>query len=94
MIRLTVQVFHLPPQAGVDQGADQDHMLKGFVLRDPEDIPRVIQDHTITDTRKKPILDITEDILFHVQYISPGADFLLDHTITGLTPEVNQEAEG
>lgn len=70
MIHLTVQVllqvFHLP-QAGVDQEADQDRMLKEIVFRDPEDtqdlIPGVDQDHTITDTRKDTILDITEDIL-------------------------------
>lgn len=93
-VQVLVQVFHLPPQAGVDQGADQDHMLKGFVLGDPEDtqelIPGVIQDHTIKDTGKETILDTTED----VQYINHGADLLLEHTITGLTPEVNQEAEG
>ncbi|XP_026558378.1 uncharacterized protein LOC113437542 [Pseudonaja textilis] len=100
-VALNVQLFHLPPQAGVDQGADQDHMQKGFVLGDPEEysedtqdlIPGVIQDHTITDTGKDPILDIMEDILAHIQYINHGVDLLLDLTITGVTPEVNQEAE-
>lgn len=97
LVQDLVQVFHLPPQAGVGQGADQGHVLKGIVLGDTDDtqdlIPGVAQDHTITDTGKGATLDTTEDIVAHLQDIDHGADILLDHTIEGLIPEVDQEAE-
>ncbi|KAH0631214.1 hypothetical protein JD844_005441 [Phrynosoma platyrhinos] len=93
-----VQALHLPQEAGVALGADQDHVRKGIVLGGTEDtqdlIPGVAQDPAATDTGKGTILDITAgDTVVLLQDTDRAAVLLGDHTIGGLTLEADQEAE-